>query len=128
MPTLLEFAGADLPESHRLDGQSLVPLLVNNMPLGHRTLFWGSGRDEAGAVRQSSWKLISDREGVKLYNLSDDVHESEDLAGRFPDRVDEMLKMLESWRQDVDAGATSQSDGEKLWARIKMRSLTLLRP
>ena len=106
MPTVLELAGAKLPEGHQLDGVSLVPLLREGKPLGRRQLFW-NGK----AVRDGQWKLVVGGRGAKgvgLYDLSTDIGETTDLADRHPDRVEEMLAALDAWKRDVAATATPQ--------------------
>ena len=106
MPTVLELAGAKLPEGHQLDGVSLVPLLREGKPLGRRQLFW-NGK----AVRDGQWKLVVGGRGAKgvgLYDLSTDIGETTDLADRHPDRVKEMLAALDAWKRDVAATATPQ--------------------
>jgi len=42
-------------------------------------------------------------EPPELYDLSVDPFEHEDLAARHPDRVARMLRMLETWFEDVEA-------------------------
>ncbi len=108
MPTLLEFAGASVPEGHTLDGTSLARLLTEGRPLPDRTLFWGY--QGAQAMRDGAWKLITggDRVGEGLYNLAEDVAEKHDLAKGEPDRTRRMREAIEAWRRDVAAGATVQ--------------------
>ena len=106
MPTMLELAGAKLPAGHKLDGVSLVPLLLEAKPLGHRRLFW-NGK----AVRDGDWKLVVQapgQKGVGLYDLSKDIGETTNLAEQHPDRVKEMLAALAAWKADVAATATRQ--------------------
>jgi len=106
MPTMLELAGAKLPDGHKLDGVSLVPLLLEGKPLGHRRLFW-NGK----AVRDGHWKLVvggKGHKGVGLYDLSKDIGETTDLAEQHPDRVKAMLAALAAWKADVAATATEQ--------------------
>jgi len=103
MPTLLELAGATVPEGHKLDGVSLVPVLLENESLGRRQLFW-NGK----AMRDGPWKLIlngRDGDAVGLYNL-DDIGEQNNLAVEDPDRVRRMRAALEAWKVDVEIGAT----------------------
>lgn len=110
MPTLLELAGVDAPEGHRLDGTSLVPLLLEDERLPERDLFWEFRRQSA--VRRGPWKLLVNRRGgeerIGLYNLEDDLGEEENLAEQAPQRVSVMREALENWRKDVTAGATEQ--------------------
>jgi hypothetical protein len=38
-----------------------------------------------------------------LYNLSEDVPESQNLAERMPDKAADLRRRLRAWRQSVDA-------------------------
>ena len=106
MPTMLELAGAKLPAGHKLDGVSLVPLLLEGKSLGHRQFFW-NGK----AMRDGHWKLAvggNGAKGVGLYDLSQDISEATNLADQHPDRVKTMLAALDAWKTDVATGATKQ--------------------
>jgi arylsulfatase/arylsulfatase A len=65
MPTILEACGAAVPETVRLDGRSLLPLLKDpGAPWPDRTIFfqWDSGqaprKDHAWAALSEKWKLV----------------------------------------------------------------------
>jgi len=106
MPTMLELAGAAVPEGHKLDGVSLVPLLLEGKSLGTRQLFW-NGK----AMRDGQWKLVAGGRGAKgvgLYDLSKDIGEQHDIADQHPERVKAMLAAVEGWKTDVATGATQQ--------------------
>jgi arylsulfatase A-like enzyme len=104
VPTALELAGVTPPAAgapDRLDGVSLVPLLLRDEPLPARTLFWQSppGADAGSrkAVRQGPWKLVDN----ELYHLADDLAESRDLAAERPEIVRELKAKLAAWERDV---------------------------
>ena len=106
MPTFLAMAGARVPDGHQLDGVNLLPVILEGKTLGDRQLFW-NGR----AMREGPWKLIiagRGAEGIGLYNLASDLGEQENLASRYPERVEKMRTAIEAWKQDVAAGATPQ--------------------
>jgi len=108
MPTMLELAGAEVPKGHRLDGVSLVPVLLEGKSVGTRQLFW-NGR----AMRDGAWKLLIDgkgAEGAGLYNLEEDIGEQNNLAEKYPERAQAMLEAIEAWKEDVAAGATPQPE------------------
>jgi arylsulfatase A-like enzyme len=66
------------------------------------------------SVRTRDWKLIAnDRGGIRrkprkkvprfeLYDLRNDPREQRNLAKRFPDRVERMEKILDSWMAGID--------------------------
>jgi len=110
-PTMLQMAGlAPRPKQHR-DGVSIVPLLKGQKTLDREAIFWhyphnhGSGSIPSGAVRAGDWKLIewygSGR--VELFNLTDDIGETKDLAAANPDKAAQLLQMLRAWRKEVGA-------------------------
>jgi len=121
-PTLLEIAGAAIPDSHVLDGLSLVPLLKDpNGKLAREAIFWhfpcylqGPGGREpdkpfrtapAGAIRMGDWKLIEYFEdgGFELFNLKNDIGEQHNLADDMPDKVKQLHDTMATWRKQVDA-------------------------
>ncbi len=118
-PTFLEMTGTPAPKNYKLDGQSLVPLLTGKGTFPERALFWhfpcylqsfmlsqGPFRTTpAGAIRVGDWKLLEFFEDgrLELYNTKEDIGEQHNLAKQFPEKVKELHKRLEEWRQQVHA-------------------------
>jgi len=111
-PTFLDMAGITPGPERILDGASLVaPLMDPDATPARDALFWHYpmarphflGGRSSGAVRQGEWKLIEffDTGAVELYNLADDVGETEDLAFDFPERAEELRQRLVDWRDDA---------------------------
>jgi arylsulfatase A-like enzyme len=124
MPTLLEVAGVDYPDSRGgrklmpLEGLSLLPILEGRERKGHEALYWKFG--QCRAVRMGKWKLVAphpnprlgidffkenqlpgneDRKEIawELYDLEQDRTELRNLAEHFPDRVQEIAKLFRAW-------------------------------
>lgn len=116
-PTLLEIAGLEGDPRHNgsVDGVNIMPLLKQRGVLAREAVFWHYphynpiGGYPYGAVRQGPWKLIEFYEDkhVELYNLADDLGESNDLAAAMPDRAAALRKRLDAWRTGMDAQMTS---------------------
>jgi arylsulfatase A-like enzyme len=120
-PTLLEVTGAARPPGYTLDGVSLVPLLKDATGrLDREAIFWhfpcylqGQGDPHggpfrttpAGAIRMGPWKLIEwfETGRLELYNLEDDIGESNNLAERYPDKLKQLHQAMRAWRNQVDA-------------------------
>jgi uncharacterized sulfatase len=108
-PTLAEMAGAGLPDTQVLDGESLMPILKGGEQSADRAIYFHYPHYHhmvpAGAVRQGDWKLIEffDDNHVELYDLADDIGESTDLAESMPVKAAELRAMLAAWREDVGA-------------------------
>ena len=100
-PTIMSFVGAEIPKN--LDGISLKNNLLKGEALPNRDVFWGyAGRK---AMRQGDWKLILSKKGAapRLYNLKEDISETNNVASEHPELVETMLKKLEAWSEDVYA-------------------------
>ncbi|NQT16395.1 MAG: sulfatase-like hydrolase/transferase, partial [Planctomycetes bacterium] len=115
MPTMLALAGVDVPEGHKLDGLSLLSVLLEGKSLGERKLFWSYGRQQA--MRDGPWKLVLTEPGGKgqrsgetvgLFNLADDLAETKNIADEHRERVNAMQEAIRAWQADVETGATRQ--------------------
>ena len=115
-PTLLEMTGTASRPGQVFDGVSIVPALRGE-PLDREAIFThvpnytaATVQRPSTAVRQGAWKLIrffcdgpgqSDR--FELYNLRDDIGESNDLAGARPERVEALNALIEAFLRDTEA-------------------------
>ncbi len=98
-----------------IDGISFIPLLKQTgNPAKGRSLFWNMpnnwGNDGPGinfncAVRNGDWKLIYYYGTGKkeLFNIPDDIGESNDLSAQHPDIVKKLSKELGNFLRKVDA-------------------------
>ena len=91
LPTALAAAQVEIPIRCKLDGVNLLPYLSGeNAEPPHDALYWRFGQQMA--IRQGDWKLVRYDPRVdgmtgratesKLYNLADDIGESNDLWTR----------------------------------------------
>ncbi|MDX1639622.1 MAG: arylsulfatase [Balneolaceae bacterium] len=102
LPTLAEIAGAEVPEG--IDGLSFWPTLrgePDRQP-EHEYLYWefpSYGGQQA--VRMGKWKGIRKnitREGnleIELYNLETDLQEQNNVAGKHPEIVEKIRRIME---------------------------------
>ena len=97
MPTLTAAAGAEQPQNVIIDGKNLLPLATGNgkEAWSRDTLFWQSGHYRV--VRHKDWKLqVTARPDKQwLFNLADDPHEKNNLAASEPEKVLELLTLLD---------------------------------
>ncbi|TZF84926.1 sulfatase [Pedobacter sp. BS3] len=112
-PSFMELIGAK-PNKQLLDGISIARLFKNPVAkMPERTFYWHYPLDKphflggrsAGSIREGDWKLIEffDDGHKELYNLKDDIGETNDLAAKYPDKVTHLLNDLKAWRQRVHA-------------------------
>jgi len=103
-PTLLDLAGVPLPQNHVIDGLSFAPVLMEGKAFRRDTSFtWFPYHDAGISVRKGDWKLIRRfkenpkyYEGlVELYNLKEDLGETNNLAKQMPEKVAELGRLID---------------------------------
>ncbi len=121
LPTACDIAGVEPPSD--IDGISYLPTLLGKPgeQEKHEYLYWASSEGATSVgIRQGKWKLVKYRAKEKkngpdetaakaeahpddwrLYDLSEDIGEANDLSSRHPERVEQMLAMV---RKDELAG------------------------
>ena len=117
-PTFLELAGSAPAPNYPLDGLSFLNLLTGGYQnrAQRAPLYWhfpgyvqtGAGSwlaTPASATRLGDWKLLEFIEDhrVELYNLKEDVSETNNLAASHPAKAEELREKLIAWRKDLHA-------------------------
>ena len=100
MPTLRDLTGSASPEG--MDGVSLLPLLKGKKGQKEHDFLYFEFQELNGrqAVRKGPWKLVhmnirGDAPRFELYNLENDPGETEDLAAKMPEKVNELKVIME---------------------------------
>ncbi len=107
-PTILKYAGATIPEDHIVDGVRLDALDRSRVIGWHQPHQWGAsgpGIEPFTAIRQGKWKLIFFHDGQRyeLYDLENDIGETNNVCAEFPVVCQTMQKKLVTWAKDRDA-------------------------
>jgi arylsulfatase A-like enzyme len=97
-PTILAAAGLDLQPTQHQDGIPLQSQLPDAEATHDREIVWhfphyhGSAWAPGSAIRQGPWKLVEfyEDETVELYNLEQDLGESNNLASSDRQRADQL--------------------------------------
>ncbi len=108
-PTIMELCSVKHEVS--VDGQSLAPLLKGSGDLRREALYWhyphysNQGGKPGAAIRVGDYKLIEfyEQGRQEIYNLKDDLRESQNLIERAPAVAKELHARLVAWRQEVGA-------------------------
>ena len=107
-PTILEMAGIKGYKTiQQVDGKSFMPVLKDhNYRDDTRFLYWnmpnkwlpvdGPGINFKSAIRQGDWKLVYNMRdsSMELYNLSNDIGETKDLAHQYPEKAKALASQL----------------------------------
>lgn len=112
-PTFVDMLNLKIEENIKgsFDGQSIMPLLNGEQELNREAIYWHyphyhtEGARPYSAVRVGDWKLIRffEDDRYELYNLKDDISESEDMISSKPAIADSLKTMLFEWYEEVDA-------------------------
>ncbi len=109
LPTVAQFAGIEAPTDRVIDGQNISALLTGcpDARTPHDFFCYYVGMD-LRAIRRGEWKLHRAVEGKKppeLYDLSFDIAERNNLAGRVPERAAELEALAAEFDGNLKADA-----------------------
>ncbi len=100
-PTLVQAAGAELPEAVVLDGFDMLPVLQGKRSSSRESMFWAR-QGEYGA-RVGTWKLVHSRRGGGLFDLSEDIGETKDLSAGLPEVRKRIERRYREWVREMQA-------------------------
>jgi arylsulfatase len=132
-PTIANLIGATLP-TNKIDGMDIFNLLTAKpgAKSPHEAFFFYYNANELQAVRSNKWKLIlphtyktlqgvtPGKDGIparyktvkiekpELYDLKKDPSEIKNVADKYPDIVQNMMKLVERCRQELGDNLTKQ--------------------
>ncbi len=129
VPTFLDAAKKEFEEGE-FDGESLLPLLTENKALKRSSIYFHyphyafhRSNKMGSVIRTGDFKLIyyHKNEEVVLYNLKDDIGETENLVSKYPEKTAAMLTDLKAWLVESNAQmprkAADIPDGELIGNR-----------
>lgn len=136
LPTVASLIDAELPQNP-IDGRDITPLLKGepNAKSPHEAFYfyWGDGLH---AVRSGNWKLhfphdyrsldgkpggrdgkpanyVQKKTGLALYNLSEDVGETQNVAEEHPEVVARLTELADGMRADLGDSLTQMKGSGK---------------
>jgi arylsulfatase A-like enzyme len=115
-PTILEMLGLAAQPGQALDGTSIVPLLKGGR-IDREAIFChfphytpATGAKPSTYVRQGDWKLIrffadsdDQTDRFELYNLAEDLGESQNRAEEFPEQVRRLDALVSRHLEEIGA-------------------------
>ncbi|NQT16317.1 MAG: sulfatase-like hydrolase/transferase, partial [Planctomycetes bacterium] len=120
LPTFAELAGVKAPEN--IDGLSVAGALRGEaLAEPHDYLYWDYGhcrRRYDQAVRIGNWKgvRLGRESDIQLYDLGNDLGETNDLAARRPDVVRQMARIMQTAATPSDRYPIGQIyRGKPIW-------------
>ncbi len=133
-PTFLEVIAAPKPRQV-LDGESLVKLFRDSTATLERDAIYqhfpgylGAGVDTyrttpVSLIQVGDWKLMEFLEDghLELYNLSENIGESKNLAAQMPDKANQLHQQLKAWRSQIGAPMPTANDGSSQTVKAKLK-------
>jgi arylsulfatase A-like enzyme len=109
LPTLLAAAGRELPSCYSPDGINFLPALRGQPLQRIKPLFWYWQGNPRGpdwprfGMRDGPWTLLMDDRKAELYEVQKDRGQQQNLAARYPKRVESMKKSIADWKATLPA-------------------------
>lgn len=120
-PTILDALDLKRPKGHIIDGVSFLPVLRQTGKLQRDAYFtWFPHLIPAVSVRQGDWKLIRRFEPHpkypevrELYNLKQDIGETNNLAKKMPEKVKQLDALIDAFIKRTGALAPKPNPAYK---------------
>ena len=109
LPGLCAMAGVAVPDDRAIDGASFLPIFSGRKLKRRVPLYWRYDRAISKpftvAMRRGDWKILadSDLQTFELYNLREDLAETNNLAEEQAERLERMKRVLQKLHAEVDA-------------------------
>ena len=121
LPTFCSLAGVDVPSDRVIDGRNLLPYMLGkevDPPIHESFIVPGA------TIRYRDWKLLVKRqkpgggksdqrgrtdrtpaEAGSLFNLKDDPGETTDVSAKYPEKVQELIIMMNAFMVELEANS-----------------------
>ncbi|MFK7790738.1 MAG: sulfatase [Phycisphaeraceae bacterium] len=132
LPTIAAMTGAEMP-ALKIDGHNIAPLLKGKTSASPTDAFYYYYAGELHAVRVGDWKLHVPHKwrrvvtqgkdgqpgkqdfpkiGLSLYNLKDDIGESNNLTQAHPEVAERLMQVVEQARVELGDAITKRKGSE----------------
>ncbi|MDD4107977.1 MAG: sulfatase-like hydrolase/transferase [Prolixibacteraceae bacterium] len=104
LPACAKIAGAPLPQDRVIDGMNPMPVLTGKTEYSpHPTLFFEYSN--FAALHWADWKIIRERSDQEwqLYNLKEDISESNNLADQRNDLVTHLSSVFNQKKEEIQS-------------------------
>ena len=117
--TILEATNLKADPSNVPDGVSLLPMLTGESQLDRESIYFHypnyafhKQNRLASAIRSGDHKLLKfyDDDSVELYDLKNDISESQNLAVTMPEKAGELQADLEAWLKKTNASQPQRAN------------------
>ena len=105
LPTFADLAGAKIPDDRIIDGKNIWPIISGKKGARspHDIYYYYKG-NRLESARQGKWKVRRSgkkSQTVELYDLDNDIAESENLSQKNPELIQTILKKMDKFDKDL---------------------------
>lgn len=118
-PSFAKLAGAEMKSRGVIDGKDITAVIHGSDDSPRNELLYYSGRGGLEGLRQGDWKIrIAGKKKKQnsakpeLYNLKDDIGESNNLAEKMPEKVEAMRKRMRELDAEIEKNKRSHGTSE----------------
>jgi len=113
LPTFAKLAGADPPTDRVIDGKDIRPLMTGKKGAisPHEAYYFYRGT-RLEAIRAGIWKLVRKDKKIELFDIQDDLSETNNLAGEKGDVVERLTAMMDKFDSELKANSRPAGKAE----------------
>lgn len=108
-PTIAHYVGAELPKGRTYDGYNIAALIEGKTAKSPRNefYFYQANSESIDGMRLGDWKYLIKGDRKKkngtpqLYNLKDDIGESNNLIAKHPEKAEELAQRMNAFDATV---------------------------
>lgn len=120
MATIVAQTNVKINNERPLDGVDLIPYLIGeNQGEPHDYLFWRKWEQNAMAIRNGNYKLVSNKNleqnRPELYNISNDIDESTNLKSEDKESYKKLLHEWQEWNKEMKDRVFPTLGEDKWW-------------
>ena len=105
LPTFAHLAGAEIPQDRVIDGKNIWSVLAGEQgDSSHREPFFYYSKTQLQAVRYGDWKYHRRGGQNMLYNLKEDVGETQNLIDGYPEIAEKLLGYFKAFEKELGEG------------------------
>ena len=105
-PTLMAMADLKMPATRPLDGKNIWPALRDNSASPVESYYWSWHTEDA--IRTTEWRMHRFSDHVELYDIRNDIGETNNVAVTHPEVVASLRAKMNVWVESLGAALTHQ--------------------
>lgn len=114
-PTLMAMADLPMPETRPLDGKNIWPALRDKAASPVDSYYWSWHQEDA--IRTADWRLHRFFDHVELYDIRQDVGETNNVADAHPEVVQSLTAKMDAWVDSLGVVLSHQAVPTKFDAK-----------